>query len=215
MKVSLIGTFYERHERTRELLRRVYEESTRPPDEMWLMCEGAKDYEVATKAARPSYKGLIIMEWPTPRTANGDYAILPYSYKINYALDNTNADAIVYLDNGSMPHPRKYELMAAELEVHPEYGAVYCSAYHTGIDEVFRQATQVVEDAYCVLNFTQVMNRPTADRWTLDLNNGRPYDLADALFWRSLHKNLGSFYPVKFDKVLDVHRIEGYQAVGL
>lgn len=179
------------------------------------MCEDKEDTSVAAKFAKRSYRGLRIVEYPTPRTSDGDYAVLPYSYKINQALDLTAADGIVYLDNGSMPHPRKYELMAAELEAHPEYGAVYCSAYHSGVRELFIPATRVIENAYCVLNFTQVMHRPTSDRWTLDLSNGRPYDLADALFWRSLHKNLGSFYPVKFDKFLDVHRIEGYRAIGL
>jgi hypothetical protein len=40
-------------------------------------------------------------------------------------------------------------------------------------------------------------------------------DLADALFWRQLHRVLGPFYPVGGHTVLDEHHIPSPVAVGL
>lgn len=217
MKLALIGTFYRRWERTELLLRRVYLESTRPPDEFWLMCEDWQDATAAQEALDRigiDPPGLEIYEWPTPRSGDS-YAVIPYSNKINRALDLTTADAIVYLDNGSTPHPRKYELMLEQLEANPDYGAVYCSYNCTGFKPYTWEADHVIQDAYCKLNYTQVMHRPTEDRWTLDMEYAKPYDLADALFWRALHRTLGPFYPVPSDDWLDEHHIEGFQAVGL
>ena len=114
-KLAVIGTFYRRYERTDMLLQRVLLESTRPPDEFFMVCEEEADAELAFEWAR-RYPNLILKLLPTPRTPSGGYSIVPYSNKINWALDNTTCDYIVYLDNNSMPHPEKYRLMSEALE---------------------------------------------------------------------------------------------------
>lgn len=212
MKLAVIGTFYGRHERTPDLVTRVMVESTRSPDEFWIMCEGPDDAAAVPDAAAADERvNLHIL--PTPTNGDG-YAVIPYSHKINWALDRTTADAIVYLDNGSMPHVLKYEVMARTLEQDVAIGAVYCGQRRTGFREVEHHAELPIADAYCVLNYTQVMHRRTDDRWTLDMQYARP-DLADALFWRSLHQTLGEFHPVGIGHLLDEHHMEGAHAVGL
>jgi hypothetical protein len=211
-RLAVIGTFYRRYENTYPLSLAI-NLSTRLPDELWLMAEEVFDAD-----------HLAMQEWlvndehrvllPTPRVQGGRYAVIPYSHKINYALDRTTADYVVYLDNGSMPHRDKYRLMAAALDEHPEWGAVYCGQRRTGYAPVDAHADGVVADAYCRLNYTQVMHRRTDDRWTLDMRHADP-DLADALFWRSLHASLGAFYPVAPGLLLDEHHIESAKAAGL
>lgn len=147
----------------------------------------------------------------TPRGDNG-YTVIPYSHKINWALDQTQADLIVYLDNGSMPGPDKYRAMAVALEQNPGWGAVYCGQQRTGMNDNIYPALEVVDDAYCALNYTQVMHRKTGDRWPTDMTLADP-DLADATFWRKLHASLGPFYPV--DGLHDWHHIDGPKAQGL
>jgi len=209
---AVIGTFYRRWERTAELLRRVMVESTLAPDEMWVMCEDALDAKAVGEIGDSRVRVYIL---PTPRHADGRYAVIPYSNKINWALDRTQADYIVYLDNGSMPAPDKYRTMVAALDEHPEWGAVYVGQQRTGYMERNVPANQTIGDAYGVLNYTQVMHRRTADRWTLDMQWADP-DLADAMFWRDLHASLGDFYPVGGDDaILDVHHMEDRKAVGL
>lgn len=212
MRLALIGTFFRRFEQTPRLLERVYTDSTRPPDEFWLMCEDAEDEARARAAVSLPVPGLRIHRLATPR-AEGRYRVIPYSHKINWALDRTDADAVVYLDNGSMPSPRKFEVMLRALESHPEWGAVYCSQRRTGFRDEDSLALEVVPDAYCVLNYTQVMHRRTADRWPLEMSYANP-DLADAVFWRRLHGSLGPFHPVG-PEILDEHHMEGAAAQGL
>lgn len=160
-----------------------------------------------------THPSLWLTTVPTPRS-QGRYQMIPYSLKINLALAGTKADYIAYLDNGSMPHPRKYGLMKQALDENPEWGAVYCTQQRTGYREYLKEARVVEADAYCVLNYTQVMHRRTDARWTTDMIHADP-DLADALFWRELHPVLGPFYPVAGDLVLDEHHIEGVKAAGL
>lgn len=214
--VAVIGTFYQRHENTGPLLNRVM--NAEGVGELWIMCEGEDDYFVAEGwLGDPHETGMEdvhLVHLATPRDEDGRYSVIPYSHKINWALDQTRADYIVYLDNGSMPDPEKYELMARALDEHPEWGAVYCGQRRTGHAPADAHANGVVHDAYCVLNYTQVMHRRTDDRWTLDMGHAVP-DLADALFWRSLHASLGPFYPVAEGRLLDEHHIPDNKAVGL
>jgi hypothetical protein len=228
-KLAVIGTFYKRYERTDMLLRRVLVESTRPPDEFFMVCEEEADAEIAFEWAR-RYENLIIKILPTPRTSDNRYAIVPYSNKINWALDNTTCDHIVYLDNNSMPHPEKYRLMSEALDEHPEWGAVYCSQHRTGYRDVKVLYEIPIPDAFCVLNYTQVMHRITGDRWSLDMTHADPQDLVDARFWQSLHAtyrttspfnsysnfDTGAFYPVLLgEEMLDEHYMETMKAAGL
>jgi len=131
---------------------------------------------------------------PTPRTPDGRYAVIPYSLKTNVALDATRADYIAYLTNDSMPLPGKYALMAKALDENPDWGAVYCTQEYSGPNgSGMRSAINVMQDAYCQVDHTQVMHRLTEDRWDLDVGKMK---LGDAHFWRKLHARLGAFYPV-------------------
>jgi beta-galactosidase GanA len=147
----------------------------------------------------------------TPK--NGEkYAVIPYSNKINFALDNTDADLICYLDNGSMPHRKKYQIMAKTLEENPTWGAVYCSQHRTGFQDMVHLAEEPIPDPYAKVNYTQAMHRKTDKRWTLDMQYATPNDLADALFWQSLDT---TFYPVPTEEILDVHNMESQKASGV
>jgi hypothetical protein len=210
LKLAVIMTLHNRHDKTLPLLDRVLN-STKSPDEIWIMCEDEDDLFVAEESllelGRDDIKPILCK---TPM--DGDrYALIPYSNKINYVLDNTDADAIVYVDNGSMPSERKFEIMLRALEENPEWPSVYCSQKRTGYREETHGANDVVADGYGVLNYTQVMHRATDVRWTTDMRNANP-DLADAIFWREIG---GPFYPVDGENVHDVHHMSSAAAEGV
>jgi len=201
VKLALIGTFYKRYDQSRACVERVLT-STRIPDEFWVMCETQEDADNLEMYFSPCMRVVVL---PTPKTGN-TYDVIPYSHKINYALDHTDADLIAYLDNGSMPHKEKYELMAEALE-ESDFGAVYCTQERTGFAPMISKADRVIADPFCVINYTQAMHRKTNVRWTLDMRNAVP-DLADAIFWRDLKT---PFYPVG-DEILDTHHMESSSA---
>lgn len=222
MRLTVIGTFYGRHENSLPLLKRLYVDSTRKPDECFLMCETTDDADVLLAAHQELYDlelldgwpdGLDVRLCPTPR-ADGVYRVIPYSNKINAALDLATGDAIVYLDNNSDPKPTKYATMLTGLEQNPGWGATYCTQRRTGFNNQTFLADMVVDDAFCALNYTQVMHRPTQDRWPLDMALADP-DLADGYFWRMLHLSLGAFFPVGGPEILDEHHIPSPAAAGL
>lgn len=154
--------------------------STRQPDEVWWMTEA-----VPQKVEFP-----VLRNTPTPRNSDGTYALIPYSLKQNVALEGTECDYIAYLTDDSWPAPEKYELMVRALDEHPEWGAVYCAQdFGDGV----RSAADVIEDAHCRVDHTQVMHRRTADRWPEEMGD---IMVGDAQFWRRLHASLGAFYPV-------------------
>lgn len=213
LKLAVIGTFYRRWENNEAIINALLGQS-RPADEHWIMCEDDEDTQNFVLARGVgSLPGLRLITLPTPRDADGRYEVIPYSHKINWSLDRTDADAIVYLDNGSLPAPDKYRAMLEGLESNPEWGATYCGQHRTGVSDHIFSAGDTIYDAFCVLNYTQVMHRRTDDRWTLDMEHADP-DLADAHFWRSLHASLGPFYPVG-DGVLDNHHMPSSKAAGL
>lgn len=216
--LAVIGAFAGRRGNTLPLLRRVMVESTRPPDEFWVVCEERADARAAWQAVYDLFKEtpdpVRVVELPTPRTGNR-YDIIPYSNKINFALDNSDADMFVYLDNGSMPHPEKYELMSRELERNPDMDMVYCAQRRTGYRVESHDPGIPLDSGFCVLNFTQVMHRPVQARWTLDMQYADP-DLADALFWQAIRAEFGTqFFPVSHGKVLDEHDMPSPAAQGL
>lgn len=204
-------------------MHRVLVGSSRPPDEFWVVCETVEDFAAAENAwAELVHLGLIsrkdsrpqIVHFPTPRHDN-DWLVIPYSHKINYALDNSEADLFVYLDNGSWPDARKYEIMAAALDENRGYDMVYCGQKRTGYQELTFPAEHPQDNGYCVLNFTQVMHRPVKARWTLDMKWARP-DLADAIFWRDIRAEFGTpFFPAGKGLVLDEHHMPSSAASGL
>ena len=214
---AVIGTFYKRHENSLPILKRLLEQ-TRVPNEAWLMCETPEDVAALTDAARILYElevidrlppWLFIRLCPTPRTATGEYAVLPYAHKINDALELSGVratGAVVYLDNNSMPGPDKYRVMIEALETNPTWGAVYCTQKRTGFAPTVCEAIEPVADAFCVLNYTQVMHRRTPDRWPTDMALANP-DLADGYFWRTLHERVGAFHPAGGTRIHDDHHI--------
>jgi cellulose synthase/poly-beta-1,6-N-acetylglucosamine synthase-like glycosyltransferase len=211
-RVAVIGTFYQRHDNTEPIMRRLYRESTRKPDEAWIMCEDLDDFEVAKQAKRKFRAGKTCRIVHHPTEKNGKrYAVIPYSNKINWALDQTDADYIVYLDNASMPHPQKIELMAAALDENPTWAGVYCAQIRQEGQKPF-PADKIVHDGYCAVNYTQVMHRRGPQRWPTDVRYATP-DLADAMFWRQINEERGPFHPVAPDLVLDEHHITGHDAV--
>lgn len=166
---------------------------TRQPDELWLMCE---DMSTGIVQDRLDHAAFDI---PTPREPDGRYAVIPYSHKQNIALDRTSADYITYLTDDSWPAPTKYERMAQALDENPEWGAVYCSQEFS--EGLVRVASDVMHDAHCRVDHTQVMHRRTADRWPLEMGD---LMVGDAVFWRRLHASIGPFYPI--NEVLDFVR---------
>jgi hypothetical protein len=210
LKLAVIMTMYGRHENTYPLIERVLT-SSKIPDEIWIMCDGQDDFDVASAALDKLWRvNVTPILLPTPR--DGDrYAVIPYSNKINYVLDRTKADAIVYVDNGSMPSETKFEVMLKALLDNPDWGAVYCTQQRTGYREETNGADRIIPDGYGILNYTQVMHRPTTVRWTTDMGKANP-DLADAIFWRDLG---GPFYPVDGQVVHDTHHMNSAAAEGV
>lgn len=222
MRFTVIGTFAGRRENSLPLLKRLYIDSTRRPDEALLMCEDDDDQQALIDAYWELYElelldehppGLKVIRLPTPRV-DGAFAVIPYAHKINRALDLATGDAVVYLDNNSDPKPTKYQTMIEGLEANPYWGATYCTQQRTGYVNQTFLADGPVADGFCALNYTQVMHRLTADRWPLEMALADP-DLADGYFWRRLHVTLGSFYPVGGAEVLDEHHMPTPTAAGL
>lgn len=211
--MTVIATLHQRHENTLPIVRRLYSESTRKPDECFLMCEDYSDWNTADQAAM-SYttKGMNIVHLPTPKNGS-KYDVIPYSNKINYALDNMSGDYVLYVDNQSMPHQRKIELMAGALDDNPSWVGVYC-AQRRSLDGPVHPADKPTH-GYCALNYTQVMHRRAPERWVLDVKYGNP-DFADAEYWRAIGDSKDKlFYPVAPDLVLDEHWITDHAVEGL
>ena len=200
-RLAVIATLYgQRSIDNAPRIAAALREQTLIPDELWLMYEGDAGWEAAADIAGwviESGPYPHIIEVATPRDENGHYTEIPYSRKANRALDQTEADYIVYLTDDSWPAPEKYERMVAALDENPEWGAVYCSQDFGGI----RTADLLMTDAHCRVDHTQVMHRLTADRWPTEIAD---IMVGDAIFWRRLHASLGPFWPI--NEVLDFVR---------
>lgn len=174
----IVTAYAERGAKALPGILRALDRSTRRPDEVWLMTEDI-----------PPEPGLI--DLPTPRDEDGRYAVIPYSLKINFALDRVTTDYVGYVTDDSLPDEHKYERLVAALDANPEWGVVFSSQLRNGA--VVNAANRVVADAVCVVDHTQVVHRRSEDRWPLDVGEIR---MGDAAFWRSLHARFGSFYGV-------------------
>jgi hypothetical protein len=194
-RLAVIAPWHGRHANTEPILRRVLLESTRPPDELWIVVEDDEDARAVMRAC--DVLGIDLPRLhvlPTPRLENGDFAVIPYSLGTNYALDRTDCDYIAYLTNDSMPEPRKYELMTRALAENPEWNVVYCGQRRNGNDYPPRG---VLDSAFTVLDHTQVMHRRSDVRWRLAMAD---ILLGDAYFWQDLG---GPYYPVGDTLILD------------
>lgn len=215
MNLALIGTFHKRYENTLPLLIRVLKESTHVPEEVWLLCEDEEDMGFVTDAVddlKPE-TAVRAVQLPTPRV-DGRYRVIPYSHKINWALGQTKANAVTYLDNNSMPSIDKYKAIVDGLEQNPDWGCVYVTQERTGFAPLICTADEVVECGAYRLNYTQLAHRRTADRWPLDMRYADP-DIADAMFMVLLAKSLGPVFPVGGLEVQDFHHIPSPAAAGI
>jgi hypothetical protein len=201
--LALIGTFHKKYEESVRAVRAVYE-SSYLPDEIYWVCENTTDHDNLMAAGGISDFKVHLLVVPTPRTESGDYLVVPYSYKHNWVLGKSNCDRFTYLDNGSIPHRLKYERMMATMDANTAAHAVYCSQQRTGYMQVLAHADAIVENASCVLNYTQVMHRRSDARWSEDMALALPFDVVDADFWQRLSV---PFHPVQSEEILDWHYI--------
>jgi len=224
VRLAAIVPLYGRLENTFPLVQRLLVGSSRIPDTVYFLGEREEDCDAVYSALDDLYEmelldtsrpiEAVVRHVATP-VVGGRYDVIPYSHKINRALDwELRADAFVYVDNGSMPAPEKFERMLSALEKEPSWGAVYCTQKRTGFREETHEARDVIPDGFGQVNFTQVMHRPVHARWTLDMTYADP-DLADAIFWRAIARELGPLYPVGGATVLDVHYMPSPAANGL
>lgn len=194
MRLAIIAPWYERRDRTAALMERVLHESSRRPDLLWVIGETPADVDVAQEFYRDN--GMTEVRFDvlaTPRSGTG-YEVIPHANKINWALSQLDGECVGYLDNLSMPAVDKYERMMRALEEHPDWGAVYCGQESSGRNfGGLAYAIDPIADAYCVLNYTQVIHRDTQRRWPLDMAYA---NLGEALLWRELHQDVGAFHPV-------------------
>lgn len=219
MRLAVVAPFHGRHNKTRALLKRVLVESTRVPDELWIIAGDQKDYDVVEKTVGDLWPpGLVLELYPTPRDEKGRYVEIPYSRCINHVLGKSGADVFCYLDNGSMPHPEKYRVMMEQLEHEPIGAGVYVTQHRTGYLDEIHYADKVIANGYGQVNYTQVAHFRSPDRWPLEMSLANP-DLADAVFWSRLNERMGAFYPATLDGdpsvVLDDHHMPSPAAAGI
>jgi hypothetical protein len=195
----VIGTFYNRPSRI-PMLARALREQTRQPDICVLIGETAADAAALAKESWPGETLIAIL--PTP-IENDRYLVLPYSRKINAALDLVSgcADLVTYVTDDSLPAREKYERMEREI-YESGAGVVYCTQDRGGGNLMW--ASEIIRDAWCVVDHTQVMHRFSPRvRWPV-LPEEADIRLGDAWFWRRLHAEFGSFYPVRSEEPLDI-----------
>jgi glycosyltransferase involved in cell wall biosynthesis len=197
-RLAVIGTFHRRPwaiPRIAEALRA----QTRKPDELWLLWDDEDDLNALCDLLidMDDLGVHVYLERVTPSPD-----AIPYSDKINRALDWTLADNIAYLTDDSLPHPDKYRLMVEKLD--QGHGAVYCSQDYGradgpdhwlagGTHQGNRMALEPETDPYCRVDHTQVAHARSDDRWPLDRTYMR---LGDAMFFRQLAASMGPFQPI-------------------
>ena len=193
MTVAAIVTLYNRPHNVPRVAA-AWDAQTKRPDELWVLAEGKIMQEIYRSEW---YDWRHMRDLPTARNPDGTYAVVPYAQKINYALDRTACDYIIYGTDDSFPAPDKVERMSAALDANPDWGVVYCGQSWRSPDgnEGHRGDMGPVANAHSVIDHTQVMHRLTADRWALDSD----IRLGDAAFWMKLHASLGAFHPVPYE----------------
>jgi glycosyltransferase involved in cell wall biosynthesis len=198
-RLAVIGTFHRRPwaiPRIAEALRA----QTRKPDELWLLWDDEDDQAPLLRLADEAVDDWGIKTYVEYEPGQPDD--IPYSRKINLALDWTRADHIAYLTDDSLPQPDKYARMVEKLD--QGHGAVYCSQDYGradspehwlagGTHQGVRLAENPQPDPYCRIDHTQVAHARSDDRWPLDRTYMR---LGDAMFFRQLAASLGPFQPI-------------------
>lgn len=216
--IAVICPVHRRFENTFPLLHRLLVATTVKPAHVFWLCEDSDDTLVALEAveelSRVGHDLSPLRVWtvPTPHDTNGKLTVVPFSHKINVALDVLEMEkfegGVVYCDNSSFPSVDKLEVIAHGLVDHPQ---VYITQRRTGYagDHV-HPADTVLESGYCATNFTQVGHRfPVKARWSLKLEDAYPTDLCDAWFFRHLSEEFeDKLYPVGGLVVHDEHHME-------
>ena len=206
--VALVCTFYHRPEFYPAIAEAIRDQ-TRPPDELWLMCEDGADADALAACLWPAGASIVVVS--VPRHDNGEPMVVPPSLLINKALDLSKADYFVYLADDSLPYPEKIERLAARLDA----GALvaYCAQDRgqVGTKDEWLSAIGSVGSIspangpqmspYCQVDMTQVMHRRSDDRWPLEMEHRK---IGDAVFWNRLLDRYGGFENVP--EVLDWHR---------
>lgn len=204
--LAVIGTFYRRPALYPMILDAIAKQ-TRPPDELWLMCEEQSDLTTITPLAW-TLKFPAYIRWVTiPRDEGGRPLAIPPSVAINAALDVTGADYITYLTDDSLPHPDKYARMVEALDagaravyVSQGYGKCPVEEWPERIlrPDSIRTASGPQSDPFCAVDHTQVAHVRTEDRWPLAMGD---LSWSDGAFFRDLVARLGPLQPIP--EVLD------------
>ena len=192
-RLAVVGTFFRRPWAVPRIAQAIREQS-RQPDELWLM------YELDSDAP-----ALHAEDWGTAVVnivrAVPPAGVVPPSFCINVALDDSNADLFTYLTDDSLPLPGKYEQMVDALD---EHGAVYCSQEFGRVrssDEWLsmprgggvRHANEPRPDPFCNVDHTQVGHRRSEDRWPLAMSELRH---SDGRFFQALVARFGPLHPL-------------------
>lgn len=141
---------------------------------------------------------------PAERINKVRYAVLA-----NVGLKLAKGEYITYLCDDDYYMPKRLEKMVAKLD-EGEAKVVYGSQLmmRDGARVGIRKATDILADAYCVVDHSSVMHVTQIGRdvggWDTD---ARWWGIADAIFWRRLNQAGHKFYPIP--EVLDVHRYHG------
>lgn len=208
--VAVVGVFYRRPEFVPRIAAALRAQ-TRPPDQVWLMCEEDADRDALAAEKWPGLRWISLVTFP--RDENGRPLLVPPSVLINAALDDPefDADYVTYLADDSLPGERKLELMAKRLDEGAD--VVYCSQDRGSVPDneawlaagpgggYIHRADHPEDAPWCKVDMTQVMHRTNDLRWPTDM---RHIKIGDAEFWNLLRDRYGAFQPV--DEVLDWHR---------
>lgn len=208
-KLAVLAAFYRRPWAV-PAIAKALREQTRPPDETWLLWEDPEDCRALASEEWPGR--VFLRHTPTPRDEDGFPTLAPPSIAYNAALDETDADFIVYLADDSLPLPDKFARMTARLEAGA--GAVFCAQDYgyvqtpedwlaaIGTSGSVRAANEPQASPYCKVDLSQVMHRRTSARWPTAMNTIRA---TDGYFFEDLVREFGPLDPIP--DVLDWTRL--------
>lgn len=197
--LAVIGTFYRRPWAVPRIVEAL-QAQVRSPRRVWWIWEDPSD----ALTQSPGLRSVVSLQSLPPSDVN------PLAHPINIVLDIEDADYVTYLADDSLPHPRKYEVMAQALDENPDWGAVYCAQEHgrVGSPEEWlaakwgsgsiREARAPEYNPFARVDHTQVMHRRCEARWPLSRGDAA---LSDAHFFRDLVDELGPLMPIP--EVLD------------
>ena len=191
--LAVLITLGSRPENVPSMVAGLRAQTTQDFTAVWLcetedMAQTVRDVCAMFEVVEPRQHALHIYVRETPRDADGRYAVVPYSYKVNLGLDEMDCPFVTYMTDDSHPRPEKYEAMIRALRGGAK--VVYVGQVRNG---TAYDANGPVPDAFCKLDHTQVAHVATDARWPEGIDK---MTLGDAYFWRELHARYGAFEPV-------------------